>query len=318
MAKEVLTITLNPALDIATATERLAPEIKLRCETPAFDPGGGGINVARAIQLLGGQASALIAIGGQTGAELLSRLAMEGVRSIAFQGPGETRQSFSVIIRGEDTQYRFVMPGPSWTERDVARALEAIDRATAGGTLVVLSGSQPPGVAKDFPSILARHVAGRDAALIVDTSGPALRHLAEDPATPVFTLRMDDAEAEDLAGRKLPDRIDTARFARELVERGAAGNVIVARGPDGSVLVNAEGAWHARVPEVEVLSLVGAGDSFVGAYVLAVAEGRPLEMALTRGVAAAAAAVMTNATELCRFEDVTELEARATLTPLEL
>lgn len=311
---DILTITLNPALDFATATEALAPESKLRCEAPAFDPGGGGINVARAIQLLGGQASALIAIGGQTGAELLSRLAMEGVRSIAFQGPGETRQSVSVITRSTGQQYRFVMPGPEWGERDVDRALQAIDRATAGGALVVLSGSQPPGVAKDFPAILSRHVAGREAGLIVDTSGPALRHLAEDTATPLFTLRMDDGEAEDLAGRPLPTREDTASFARELVDRGAARNVIVARGADGSVLANDRGAWHAKVPEVETRSLVGAGDSFVGAYVLAVAEGATLEDALTRGVAAAGAAVTTDATELCRPEDVAALYAQASLT----
>ena len=97
MRAHILTITLNPTVDFSTTAPDVVPEIKLRCSEPRFDPGGGGINVARAIRLLGGQAVALIAIGGQTGAEALQRLASEGVPTVAFQGPGETRQSVSVI-----------------------------------------------------------------------------------------------------------------------------------------------------------------------------------------------------------------------------
>jgi 6-phosphofructokinase 2 len=45
---QILTLTMNPALDIATATETVIPGHKLRCGEPRYDPGGGGINVARA------------------------------------------------------------------------------------------------------------------------------------------------------------------------------------------------------------------------------------------------------------------------------
>ncbi len=179
MRTDILTITLNPTVDFATSAPRVYPEHKLRCTEPHIDPGGGGINVARAIRMLGGQATALVAIGGATGAHLLQLLALEGVPTVAFQGPGETRQSFSVTDDATSEQYRFVMPGPSWTEPDVTRGLKSIDQAAGDGTLVVLSGSQPPGVAKEFPSILADHVTGRGARLIVDTSGPALTHLVQ-------------------------------------------------------------------------------------------------------------------------------------------
>ena len=156
-------------------------------------------NQVKTIALLGALSAVLIAIGGSIGAQLLQRLTIEGVPTAAFQGPGETRQSYPVIQNSDGAQYRFVTPGPSWTEPDVARALDSIDQATGDGTLVVLSGSQPPGVAKDFPTILARHVAGRKARLIVDTSGPALHHLVEEPHDRVFVLRMDGEEAEELA-----------------------------------------------------------------------------------------------------------------------
>ena len=299
MKSHILTITLNPTVDFCTTAPEVVPGPKLRCTDPQIDPGGGGINVARAVKLLGGQATALVAIGGATGAHLLQLLALEGVPTVAFQGPGETRQSMSVIDQKSGDQYRFVMPGPVWQEHDVPRALNSVDQATGEDTLVVLSGSQPPGVAKDFPSILAQHVEGRKARLIVDTSGPALFHLAEEPRAALHVLRMDGPEGEELAGRALPSREDTAEFAQELVKKGVARIIIVARGADGSVLADEHGAWHAVNPPVPVVSMVGAGDSFVGAFTLALAGAEPIEDCLRWGVAAASAAVNSDATRLC-------------------
>ncbi len=316
MRNDILTITLNPTVDYAATAPQVIPERKLRCSDPKVDPGGGGINVARAIRQLGGQATALIAIGGATGAHLLQLLALEGVPTVAFQGPGETRQSFSVTNGETDEQFRFVMPGPSWQDMDVTRGLVSVDQAIGSGTLVVLSGSQPPGVAKEFPSILAEHVSGRGARLFVDTSGPALSNLVLEPHEAIHVLRMDDDEAEELAGRTLPELSDTASFARHLVARGVATNVIIARGADGSVLSNLDGSWHCAGPKVEVVSKVGAGDSFVGAFTLSVAIGEPLPDCLAFGVAAASAAVTTEATRLCDRDHVERLVGGCKVTEI--
>jgi 6-phosphofructokinase 2 len=313
----ILTITLNPTVDLATTAPHVVPELKLRCSEPQFDPGGGGINVSRAILLLGGQSTALISIGGPTGARLLELLALEGVPTVAFQGPGETRLSFTVTDAGTGQQFRFVTPGPVWGEAHVARALATVDRAAANGTFIVLSGSQPPGVAKEFPSILAGHVAGRRARLIVDTSGAALRNLVEAPHSPLHVLRSDGAEAEDLAGRPLPAVADTAAFARALVARGVARAVIFARGAEGSVLATAEGAWMAVPPRVREVSKVGAGDSFVGGLAAALARDEPLPEALRQGTAAAAAAVTSEATRLCARADFDRLLPETRLHPLD-
>lgn len=316
MKSHILTITLNPTVDFCTTSPSIVPGPKLRCTEPQIDPGGGGINVARAVKLLGGQATALVAIGGATGAHLLQLLALEGVPTVAFQGPGETRQSMSVIDQSSGEQFRFVMPGPEWQDHDVPRALASVDQAASEDTLVVLSGSQPPGVAKDFPTILAEHVAGRGARLIVDTSGPALFHLAERPHDSLFVLRMDGEEGEELAGRALPTREDTAAFAQELIANGVARIVIVARGADGSVMASADGAWHAVSPPVPVVSTVGAGDSFVGGFTLALANGDPVDECLRWGVAAASAAVQTEATRLCDPEITKRQRAECVVTRL--
>lgn len=316
MKAHILTITLNPTVDFATTAPEVVPGPKLRCTEPQIDPGGGGINVSRAIRQLGGQSTALVAIGGATGAHLLQLLALEGVATVAFQGPGETRQSVTVTEAKSGDQYRFVMPGPAWKDKDVPRALNTVDQATGDGTYVVLSGSQPPGVAKEFPSILAGHIAGRDARIIVDTSGPALFDLAEQPREAIHALRMNGEECEELAGRPHPEPADTARFAESLVKKGVARHVIVARGADGSVLATPAGSWHARGPKVEVVSKVGAGDSFVGAFTLAMAREWPVEDCLRFGVAAAAAAVTTEATRLCDRATAERLMDRCHVAPI--
>jgi 6-phosphofructokinase 2 len=79
MMVSIYTLTLSPSLDSATLTPQIYPEGKLRCSAPVFEPGGGGINVARAITHLGGKATAIFPAGGATGEHLVSLLADEQV-----------------------------------------------------------------------------------------------------------------------------------------------------------------------------------------------------------------------------------------------
>lgn len=305
----VLTVTLNPALDVATSAAAVVPELKLRCEAPVTDPGGGGINVSRAIARMGGQSTALVALGGPAGASLARLLDEAGLPMLRLDAPGDTRQSLSVIDRGTGAQFRFVLPGPEWAAADVGAALDAVGAAAAHGGIVVLSGSNPPGVPDSFAAMLAGRLAGCTARLFVDTSGAALAAIAAGAGAgaPVEVLRMDDAEAESLAGRPLPARADTADFASALVAAGAARSVIVARGADGNIIAGPEGRWHAAAPPVRVVSKVGAGDSFLAGYTLGVARGLAAPDALALGAAAAAATCMTPATELCRPDDIARL-----------
>lgn len=302
----ILTVTLNPALDIATAADDIRPGPKLRCDGPRMDPGGGGINVSRVIARLGGTSTAFAALGGATGERLAAALATEGIAARAYPSPGETRQSLSVTDRGTGGQYRFVLPGPVWNGRQGKAVLTAIADAAPKGALVVLSGSQPPGLPADLPARLTRLLARKAARLVLDTSGATLTRAA-DPARPAHVLRMDEAEAEALSGGHLKTRGDSADFAEDLVRRGAARIVVIARGADGSVLATASERWFSKAAKVPVKSKVGAGDSFLAAFTLALAADRSASRALQEGMAAASAAVMTEATDLCRRADFRRL-----------
>jgi len=310
---DILTVTLNPALDMSTSVEQVKPEEKLRCAEPVYDPGGGGINVARAIGELGGRAKALVALAGFHGQQFLDLLTREPLIPEVFGIPGETRQSLAVIDRTTGEQYRYVFPGPAWSPDLAYDALQAIGRATPKGGYVVLSGSQPPGVPLHFPTDLAAMVDQHDARLILDTSGEPLKALLKAGSARQHVLRLDGSESEDLAGRKFGTVSAVADFAEELVDRGVAEVVVLALGAEGSVLVEGKNRWRAVTRKVTVKSKVGAGDSFVGSFTLALSRGALWEEALVQGVAAASAAVMNDATTLCLRSDVEELAASATL-----
>lgn len=302
----ILTVTLNPALDLETTVPQLLPGEKLRCAEPSRDPGGGGLNVARAVVQLGGAAVALVAAGGPAGAALAEMLAARGVPVERLPAPGELRQNLSVIEGATGRQYRFIFPGPSWSAGDIASTRAALTERVAAGDWVVLSGSLPPGMPPEALVALARSLADRGARVVADTSGAAAAALAG-ARTGLALMRLDFEESEALAGRPLPDTQSSAAYAAELVSAGAAEIVILARGAEGSVLAAAEGQWAAPAAEVPVVSRTGAGDSFVAGAVLALSRCLPLAEALSHGCAAASAAVTTPATDLCDRDTVARL-----------
>jgi 6-phosphofructokinase 2 len=313
-APRILTITLNPALDLSTRTGEVSPGPKLRCEAPKADPGGGGVNVSRAIRFLGGRSLALAALGGSTGDRLHDLLVQEGIDVLPLPAAGETRTSLSVTEDATGAQFRFVMAGPVWTASHAAEAAAAASDAMGAGDLSVVSGSLPPGAPDDLILTLGRAARAADGRAILDTSGPALIAVAGARDGAGLILRMDRKEAQELAGVPLPDLCALADFAQGLRVGGVADIVVVASGADGSVCVGPPGRFHAVSPKSEVISAVGAGDSFVGAFALALHRGDGLQDALRFGTAAAAAAVKTPGTRLCEPDEVARLLPLTTLT----
>lgn len=301
---DILTITLNPAVDLATHVPQVIAGPKLRCAPPRFDPGGGGVNVARAICKLDGSARALVAVGGTMGTLLLKLLTDEGVPTLPVAVSGETRQSFAVTDDSTGAQFRFNVPGQPLTAGDAAHLLAAMTRHTPQNGFVVISGSAAPGLPLDFQSQMIAAVAHKAARVIVDTSGFALGELIANPKDPLFLLRVDRSEAAEAATRVMATVDDSVAFAADLVGRGVAKTVVTGRGAEGSVMVSGGQRFFCHPPVVAVRSKIGAGDAFVGAMTLALARGDAPDIALQWGVAAASATVGTEGTALCDLATV--------------
>jgi 6-phosphofructokinase 2 len=304
----ILTITLNPAVDITTTAAEVVPGRKLRCDPPRFDPGGGGVNASRVIMELGGATTALLAVAGETGAMLRALLELTGIDTVFLNAAGMTRQSFAVHDRTNGGQYRFVLPGPAQDTGFAESSLTVIGDLLATGNFpyVVASGSLPPGMPDDFYGSVTMVARAHGARMILDTSG---RSLAGALGGGAFLIRTNHIEARELAETLKVDPDDPERLAQSIMASGSAEAAIVTLGADGTLLVTKHGAARIRPPHVDVISPVGAGDSFVGALSFALAEGWPIEHACGYGVAAAAAAMLTEATELAHRDDINRLFA---------
>ena len=302
--KRVTTLTVNPAIDKSTRVEQVMPEKKLRCERPRREPGGGGVNVSRAIQRLGGTSMLLYLGGGPTGDILEHLLAGEGVAARKIPIRGWTRENLVVFEERSGQQFRFGMPGPEVRPEEWQECLEVLGGVDVAPDYLVASGSLAPGLPDDFYRRVAGVVVKAGSRLVVDTSGQALRELA---GAEVFLIKPNIRELQDLAGRELVDEKSQVDAARQAIDHGFCSVVALSLERGGALAITADETVRVLAPTVPIRSKVGAGDSMVAGMVLAFARGMDLGDALRFGVAAGAAAVMTDGSELCRREDTERL-----------
>lgn len=308
-------MTANPAIDVSTSVGTLAPFKKMRCASPRHDPGGGGINVARVVQRLGGEVAAVYPAGGAAG-DLLRRLMdREGVRGVAIPAAEETREDFTVFEDETNRQYRFVMPGAPLTEREWQECLSQLAMVEPRPDFVVASGSLPPGVPEDFYARVARVAKERHAKVIVDTSGGALK---EALAEGVYLIKPNLREFQELTGTRTTDEASLIDAGRGLIGRGLVEMIALSLGPQGAMLITGERALRASGLSIKTATVVGAGDSFVGALTLSLSRADDLEAALRSGVAAGSAALLSPGTDLCRPGDVKRLLPQVSVRPAGL
>lgn len=301
---DIVTITINPAVDIFVDVERVEPTRKMRCSSPKRDPGGGGVNVARVASRLGGDVTAIYPAGGALGKLLQKLLDREGINSIVAPSHVETRENFTAFETSSGEQYRFVLPGSTLHRAEWEACLGKLTALEHKPAFVVASGSIPPGVPDDFFARVLREAKRLGARTAVDTSGAALKEAVTEGAG---IIKPNLNELSEFSGSKLDSDEACVTACRKLIDAGRVDMVALTLGGDGALLVTKERALKAQAMDIEVVSAVGAGDSFLGGLVWALAQGQPDDAAFRVAVAAGSAAVMSAGTELCREADVKRL-----------
>ncbi len=300
----IVTLTMNPAIDVSTSAECVEPTRKLRCRMGRRDAGGGGLNVARVARRLGADVTAIYPVGGLVGQMLRQLVDEEGIDSVTVPILGQTREDVSVVDESTREQYRFVLPGPHLHGAEWMQCLKTFARLDGQPDFVCASGSLPPGVPSDFYARIAEIVDSWGARLALDCSGLALKAALD---RPVQLIKPNLGELRELTGEALPDEPSMVRACRELVQQRRVGAVALTLGADGALLVTADRAIRAQALPITAASTIGAGDSFLGAMVWALASGKDLEEAFRYGVAGGSAALLASGTELCRAADVRRL-----------
>ncbi len=299
---QICTITFNPCIDKSTSVIALIPEKKLRCSPPVFEPGGGGINVARAIKKLGGKAIAIYPSGGYSGKFLNILLEKENINFRQIEIQKHTRENLIVLDKATNQQYRFGMPGQHLSENEWQQCLQSIEESSS--PFIVASGSLPPGVPEDMLARIAKIAKAQKRKLIVDSSGEALRLAIKEG---VYLVKPNLAELSMLTGKDALETNDIEPLAQKLIMDGNCEVVVVSMGALGAMLISKEGSYKVEAPIVKRKTTVGAGDSMVAGIVFCLSQSRSLKEALQYGVACGTAATMSSGTALCKKEDVDRL-----------
>lgn len=297
---KIVTLTMNPAIDKNASVKQVEPNRKLRCQDPSFSPGGGGINVARAVHKLGGEVKAIYPAGGPTGDMLEQLLEKEKIPNRRIKIESWMRESFAVTEETTNNQYRFEMPGPHLRETEWKNCLEVILEESQNADFLVASGTLPPGVPDDFYAQLAGKARSSRLKLIVDTSGEPLKKIK---GKGLFLLKPNLRELCALTGLELVSEEDQEKAARELVTNGTCEVLVLSLGAAGVLLVTRDYKKRFRSPAVPVKSRIGAGDCTVAGIVLGLTRKMDLIKSILFGISSGVAAVMTPGTELCRKED---------------
>jgi len=295
----IITVTPNPSIDrTATLTTPLLRGAVHRAQSVTIEPGGKGVNVARALTLAGLDTLALLP--SATDDPIVAALESRHVRYHLIPVAHAVRTNLA-ITESDGTTTKINEPGGSICTATVeALTASVVERAT-DAAWVVLCGSIPPGMPDTWYSEVVRRLLPLDCKVAVDTSDAPLAALAAgfDRAAPdlikpnseelahLAGVSADDLEAALAAGDPTP----VIEAARTLIARGAR-RVLATLGAAGAVLVDDIHAWVAEPAPISPLSTVGAGDSALAGYIRAEVEGadapQRLQMAVAYGSAAAA------------------------------
>lgn len=301
---EILTVTINPAIDKTTTVQSVVPEDKLRCAVPTYEAGGGGINVSRVIKRFGVDTICLFTAAGKRGQIVQELLEKEKVKCVPVHVGGSTRENLTVFEESTENQFRFNMPGCPINKDDLGKVLLAIEKITPAPKYLVISGSIPNGTSEDIYSRIIKLFKDKKTKVILDTSGTPFQLAVEEG---VFLVKPNKKELALLFDKDANDFQALEDCSKELISSGKSEVVVLSMGKEGVLVVTKEESKVIKAPDVKVRSAVGAGDSMVAGIVYSLSIGRKLEEAVAYGIASGSAAVMTPGTELCNKEDVENL-----------
>jgi 1-phosphofructokinase len=292
MNRRVVTLTANPSLD--RTLELPVPLVAggiVRLLRAGTEPGGKGVNVARAIAAAGVEVVSVLPAGDTD--PIVTALRALGLGLATVPVPTLVRTNYT-LVDPQGTTTKLNEPGAALDDGTRAALADVLRDRSAGARWVVLSGSLPAGTPAGWYAELVATLRGTGARIAVDTSeAPLLALLESGPDAAPDLLKPNAEELAQITGvaeeAVLGDPAVALAAVRELHARGVA-EVLLTLGPDGALLSTADGGlWSALPPPITVRSTVGAGDSSLAGYLLAELAGAPPAERLRTAVAYGAA-----------------------------
>jgi 1-phosphofructokinase family hexose kinase len=284
----ILTVTLNAAIDRTVAVPNFRLGQRHRAIESRTLVGGKGVNVARALKLLGRPVIATGLAGGTVGNRVLERLAEESILADFTRIEGDSRTNLAVVDPTSGQQTEINERGPEVSADEIERFVEKLLYLAAGASICALAGSIPPGVEPDVYARLIAELRSAGVLTVLDAEGEAMRAgLRAEPAV----VAPNALEAEAVVGHEFNDADDFLLGLNGLLEMGA-GEAIITR-ENGCVAIVGNGVdrrrYEVEIEPLEPVSTVGSGDAFLAGYLATRYDGSSTRECLAYGVACGAA-----------------------------
>jgi 6-phosphofructokinase 2 len=299
----IITITFSPSIDKSASVSAMQSDIKMRCSAPNTEPGGGGINVARVVNRLGGDVTAIFPSGGYTGKFFNYLLEKEKVPFVSIQSKNETKENFVIFDESTKKEFRFGMPSNEIFEHEWQLIIKEIEKQE-NVNFIIASGSLPPGIPLNIYEQLSKIAKSKNAKFIVDTSGEGLKKAVNEG---VYLLKPNLEELGILLDIKDLKIENVEATAKKLIQKKHCEIIVVSLGANGAMLITKDETHSIKPPKVEVKSTVGAGDSMVAGIVFGLSNNLSLMECLQYGIACGTATTMNLGSALCEKKEVEKL-----------
>ena len=303
----ITTVCMNPCYDkTASLTQLKVGEVN-RLKDVRVDIGGKAINVAIVLRRLGVAADCIGCLGEADESSFLQLLQKENVPLSYIRVPGQVRTNLKLLDDESRNVTEFNEPGPTLTEENLTDFIELLKEKTVDSSCVVFSGRLPLGCEVTTYQRCMQALEGKKC--VLDAAGKSLLHgIKEKP----YFVKPNLPEMESIMNRELRTLRSLRDAALFLMEYGAQ-NVIISMGKYGAMYTNGQKTLFAPALQVEARSTVGAGDAMIGGVLMGLDRGAPMEEAFRYGIAAGAASVMTDGTQLLRPDDFHALVPKVTV-----
>lgn len=303
----ITTVCMNPSFDKTAETDKVNVGDVTRLRNVRVDIGGKGVNVAIVLRRLNEAARCVGCLGEENAERFLRMIAREDVAFDYISVPGEVRTNLKMMDHNKQAVIEINEPGVSMNEEQIQQFLLLLKEKSADSQYVVLSGRLPDGCSANTYQRCMQALDGKK--VVLDTAGESLLHgIKERP----YLIKPNLPEMQTIMRKELRTLREIRDAAMFLIDYGAQ-NVVVSMGKTGAVFVNEKKTLFAPALRVEARSTVGAGDAMVGGILTGLMRGANLTEAFKFGVAAGAASVMTDGTQLVRKADFDVLLPKVTV-----
>lgn len=261
----ILTVTLNPSVDISYKMDHLKLDRVNRVVDISKSAGGKGLNVTRVLSQLGEETAATGFIGGSLGDFIREQMKLTGVQDHFVDVSGETRNCIAVIHDGNQTE--ILEAGPEITDNEAATFLEKFANSVKTVEYVAISGSQPKGLAPDFYVQLLEIAAEHQTPVLLDTSGQSLELALKSTHKP-FLIKPNVEELAALFDHELKTDADIMEALKEPMFEGIEW-IVITLGVAGALIKHHDEVYRVQIPKVEAVNPVGSGDSVIAGFATA-------------------------------------------------